>query len=174
MTVNRSILKFINLPMLLLFIGGFAAAIGGFVIHTMYTSPLKSQCVMPVSFYDIKQGKDVALLRGSYRSYRDSISRGHVTFVGSLSRFSDGQRVGQPVTVNRELRFEGSITHNLLQMTITGHNRRIGDQSSDDDVSTYVFPALHNGESGTTSLYLLDGKVMATGVETVARIACMN
>lgn len=174
MTVNRSIFGFIKSPALWLFTGGFVLAFVGFFAKAVYTTPLKAQCVSPVSFYAITDNDNVTLTRGIYRSYRDGINQGRITFVGSISRFIDAKRQAPPMLVQREVQFEGSFRGNLLRMTVTGHHRRLGDQSDDKEVTENIFPQINQGGTGNTSLYVLDGKVMATGTETVARVACIN
>jgi hypothetical protein len=174
MTVNRSIFGFIKSPALWLFIGGFMLAFLGFLAKAVYTTPLKSQCVSPVSFYVITDDDNVTLTRGVYRSYRDGMNQGRITFIGSISRFIDAKLQAPPMPVQREVQFRGSFSGNLLRMTITGHHRRLGDRSDDKEVTENIFPQINQGETGNTSLYLLDGKVLATGTETVARVACIN
>ena len=174
MSVNRSTFAFIKSPLTLLFIGGFIVAFGAFVLRSVYNTPLKSQCVAPVSFYAIRDDSHAVVTRGIYRTFRDGINKGRITFIGSIAHYGGTRPETPPVPVQREVRFEGSFTGNLLHMTVTGHNRRLGDQSTDRDVQDYVFPQIGQGDTGTTSLYLLDGKVLATGTETVPRVACIN
>jgi hypothetical protein len=174
MTVNRSIFAFIKKPSLLVFLGGFIAAFSGCVVYSLGTTPLKYQCAMPVSLYAIKDENSVVLTRGIYRSFRSGLETGRITFVGSITHFVDGKQSALPTPVMREVMVKTSFTDNLLFMTVTAQHRRLGDQSSDRDVQDYIFPQIHPGDTNTTSLYLLDGKVIATGSETVARTACIN
>lgn len=174
MNANRSIFGFIKSPVTLLFLGGFIVAAGACLWRTVAMTPVRSICVSPVSFYEIKQDKQVTLTHGVFRTYRDGIARGHVTFTGSISRFRDGKLTAPPVQVNRENHFTGYINGNRVMLTITGHNRRLGDESSNSDVRSYVFPQMEKGETGTSGLYMLDNKVLGTGTETALRLACIR
>jgi hypothetical protein len=174
MTVNRSIFGLIKSPWVLVFFSGFIAAFGGYLAYSIYSVPLKSQCVMPVSLYSITDDHNAVVTRGVYRTFRAGLNKGRVTFIGSISRYEDGKLSGKATPVQREILFDGSFSGNVLSTTVTGHHRRLGDQSSDSDVRTYIFPEIKNRDTGTTSLYLLDGKVVATGPETVPRFACIN
>jgi hypothetical protein len=97
-----------------------------------------------------------------------------MTFIGSIVHFDDAKKPGPPVPVQREVTFEAGFSGNLLHMVVTGHHRRLGDQSTDQDVKDFVFPQISNGDTSNAFLYLLDGKVLATGTETVPRVACIN
>lgn len=174
MTVSRSIFAFIKSPLTLLFVAGFIVAFIGSAIYAWFRTPLASQCISPVSFYAIKDDENVTLTRGIYRTFREGLNEGRITFTGSISHFSDEKPLSPPIPVQREVQFEGAFSGNLLHMTVTGHHRRLGDQSNDKDVTDNIFPQIKNGETGSTSLYLLDGKVLATGTETVARVACID
>jgi len=174
MTVNRSIFAFIKSPLTLLFIGGFVVALGAFIGRAIYSTPLKSQCVAPVSFYAIHDDNHAVLTRGIYRTFRAGLHQGRITFIGSIARFNGSKTPEPAVPVQREVTFEGSFSGNLMHMVVTGHHRRIGDQSTDQDVQDFVFPQIGNGDTSNTSLYLLDGKVLASGTETVPRVACIN
>ncbi|MGU3415895.1 hypothetical protein ACLBW0_19365 [Enterobacteriaceae bacterium C34A] len=174
MTVNRSIFAFIKSPLTLLFIGGFVAAFGAYALHSIYNTPLKSQCVAPISFYAIQDDTHAVLTRGVYRTYRAGINEGRVTFIGSIAHFGGTKELEPPIPVQREVTFDASFSGNLLHMVVTGQHRRIGDQSSDQDVKDFVFPQIGHGDTSNTFLYLLDGKVLATGTETVPRVACIN
>lgn len=173
MTVNRSIFAFIKSSWTLVFVGGFIAAFAGVVLYSLYTTPLKSQCVMPTSTYAIKDDNNVVLARGIYRTYRAGLNKGRVPYTGSISHFEDGKLTAPPSPVQREVRFDGGFTDDLLFMTVTDHHRRLGDQSSDNDVQDYIFPQINKGATSTTSMYLLDGKVIATGTEITARYVCI-
>lgn len=174
MTVNRSIFGLIKSPWLLVFLSSFIAAFGGYLAYAIYSIPLKSQCIMPVSMYTITDDNNAVLTRGVYRTYRAGLNKGRVTFIGSISRYEDGKLSGKPTPVQREVLFDTRFSGNVLSTTITGQHRRLGDQSSDSDVSASIFPQLKNGDTGTSSLFLLDGKVVAIGPETVPRYACIN
>ncbi|MFK3660833.1 hypothetical protein ACI2I2_09945 [Scandinavium sp. NPDC088450] len=174
MTASRSIFAFIKSPLTMLFLAGFIVAIIGSAVYAWFSTPLTSQCISPVSFYAIKDDENVTLTRGTYRTFREGLNKGRITFTGSIAHFSDDKPRQPPIPVQREVQFEGEFSGNLLHMTVTGHHRRLGDQSSDQDVTDNIFPQISNGETGTTSLYILDGKVLATGTETVARVACID
>ncbi|MFG6656330.1 hypothetical protein ACG0Z5_17945 [Scandinavium sp. M-37] len=174
MTVNRTIFGFIKWPWVLVFVCGFIVAFTACVLYSIYASPLKSQCIAPVSLYAVKDDNDVVLTRGVYRSFRSGIDKGRVTFTGNIRHFVDDKMVGRPIPVQREVMFNANFSGDLLLMTITGHHRRLGDQSSDRDVQDYIFPQIHPGETGVTSLYLLEGKAVATGTEITPRVLCIN
>jgi hypothetical protein len=174
MTVNRFIFAFIKSPLTWLFLGGFIVAFGAYAVHSVYNTPLKSQCVAPVSFYAIRDDNHAVVTRGVYRTYRAGLHQGRITFIGSIAHYGGTKEPEPPTPVQREVTFTGSFSGNLLNMVVTGHNRRLGDQSSDRDVQDFVFPQIGNGDTSSTSLYLLDNKVLATGTETVPRVACIN
>lgn len=174
MTVNRTIFAFIKSPLVLLFIGGFILAIGGTALRTWYVSPLKEQCTFPVSYFYIHSDSDVTLTRGIYRTFRDGLNRGHMTFIGNISHFNKEGLLKQPTPVNRELRFSAEVNNNQFELTVISHSRRLSDLSTDKEVQDYVFPHIQPGSVSTSSLYLLDGKVLAAGTETVPRSACIN
>lgn len=171
MAVSHSTFAFVNLKTILAFVLGFCMTLGAMFLKELYASPLREGCAMPVSYYDLRDD-DVTLTRGIYRSYRDGLSRGHVTYEGNITHFHGDKRVATPEPVNREVRYDASISGNTFSMTVTGHNRRLGDKSSDTDVTDYVFPLIKPGEKGTSWLYLLNGKALATGTETVPRMVC--
>lgn len=171
MAVNHSTFAFVNLKAAMVFVLGAFMALGVMFLKEWYASPLREGCAMPISYYDLRDD-EVTLTRGIYRNYRDGLSRGHVTYEGNITQFQGDKRVATPEPVNREVRYDASIAGNTISMTVTGHNRRLGDKSSDANVTDYVFPLIKPGEKGTSWLYLLEGKALATGTETVPRMVC--
>ena len=174
MSAKHSISAFIKSPLVPIFIIGFALVLGVMLVREWIASPVKMECSYPFSYYDIKSDQDVTLTRGIFRTYRDGISSGHLTFIGSLSHFSEGELTAPPVPLNRELHFALSIQGSNVHMTVKSHGRRLGDQSNDQQVKNYVFPQISGGEVGSSTLYLLQGKVLSTGTETVARTVCVD
>ncbi len=173
MTVSRTIFAFAKSPKLWLFMLGVVIALGAVVFYALSGIPKMSQCTYPFSFYDLRND-ETTLTRGVYHSYRDGINRGHVSFVGRISRFKGDQLNGTRIPVEREVRFTGFFTGNTLEMKVLGQSRQLGDQSSDQDVRNYVFPQITPGDTAVVTFYQLDGKVLATGSDTVARVACVN
>ncbi|MCQ4444177.1 hypothetical protein NOX22_06175 [Enterobacter cloacae] len=174
MTANRSIFAMIKSPRVLLFLGGMVAGIGGMALYAFSTSPYKSVCIAPTSYYTIEDDNNATLARGIYRSYRDGLFSGHTTYIGSISHFKDGKRDGLPKAVNREVRYDVGMSGKRIHLTVTSQHRKLGGQTADEDVAEYIFPQINPGEMATSTVYLLDDKVLASGTETVARIACMN
>lgn len=174
MTANRSIFAFIKSPPTLLFVGGMVAGLGGMALYGLQTTKYASQCIAPTSYYVIEDDNNATLARGIYRSYRDGLFNGHTTYIGSISHFKDGKRDGVPKAVNREVRYNVDMSGKRLHLTVTSQHRKLGGQTTDKDVTDYIFPQIKPGEIVTSTVYLLDGKVLASGTETVARIACMN
>lgn len=174
MTANRSIFAFIKSPLTLLFVGGMVAGLGGMALYGLQTSKYASQCIAPTSYYVIEDDNNATLARGIYRSYRDGLFSGHTTYIGSISHFKDGKRDGLPKAVNREVRYDVNVSGKRIHLTVTSQHRKLGGQTADKDVTDYIFPQIKPGEVATSTVYLLDDKVLASGTETVARIACMN
>ena len=116
----------------------------------------------------------MTLARGIYRSYRDGLHEGHTTYIGNIRHFQDGKRVGQASPVQRSVNYTMSFSGNLLHLTMLSHARRLGDQSNEKEVTDYIFPQLKSGETSTSSLYLLENSILASGTEMVVRIACTN
>ncbi|MGN7789861.1 hypothetical protein [Enterobacter sp. 22452] len=174
MTANRSIFAFIKSPLTLLFLGGMVAGLGGMALYGFKTSAYASQCIAPTSYYVIEDDNNATLARGIYRSYRDGLFKGHTTYIGSISHFKDGKRDGLPKHVNREVRYDVDVSGKRIHLTVTSQHRKLGGQTTDQDVTDYIFPQINPGEVTTSTVYLLDDKVLASGTETVARIACMN
>ncbi|MEO3991885.1 hypothetical protein [Pseudocitrobacter cyperus] len=174
MTANRSIFAIIKSPLTLLFLGGMAIGLGGMAFYAFSTSPYKAVCIAPTSYYTIVDDNNATLARGIYRSYRDDMFNGHSTYIGSISHFKDGKLEGRPTAVNREVRFGVDFSGKRIQLTVESQHRKLGDQSSDRDIRDYIFPQILPGEVATSTLYLLDNRVLASGTETVARIACTN
>ncbi|WP_148242062.1 hypothetical protein [Enterobacter asburiae] len=174
MTANRSIFAIIKSPLTLLFIGGLAVGLGGIALYDFSTAPHKKVCVAPTSYYTIEDDNNATLTRGIYRSYRDGLFNGHTTYIGGISHFKDGILAGRPTSVNREVRYDVDFSGKRVHLNVTSQHRKLGDQSTDQDVRDYIFPQIAPGEVATSTLYLLDDKVLASGTETVARIACMN
>ena len=173
MTVNRSIFIFIKRQQIL-FAGGLMTGLALTIGYTIATSPLRQTCFAPASFYTIKDENNVTLARGIYRSYRDGLHEGHTTYIGNIRHFQDGKRVGQASPVQRSVNYTMSFSGNLLHLTMLSHARRLGDQSNEKEVTDYIFPQLKSGETSTSSLYLLENSILASGTETVVRIACTN
>lgn len=174
MTANRSILEFIKSPATQLFLCGFIVALGGCMLYAIKTTPLKLRCVIDSSYYDIRRDGNVTLTRGVYNTYRDGFNKGHITFIGSIARFNKSGTFTPPVPIHREVSFSALINRNLIQMKVTGHSRRLGDESSDQDITDYVFPQIKMGDTYTTAVYKLDDKVLASGTENVPRSLCNN
>lgn len=174
MTANRSIFAIIKSPFTLLFLGGVVLGLGGMVLYGVYASPWPTTCVAPLSYYSIEDDNNATLARGIYRSYRDDLFNGHSTYIGTISRYKDGRLAARPTAVNREVRYGLGISGKRIQMTVTSQQRKLGDQSSDRDVKDYIFPQIEPGQVETSTAYLLDNKILASGSETVARIACIN
>lgn len=174
MTANRSIFAIIKSPIALLFLGGVIIGTGAMALYGLYTSPYKTVCIAPSSYYIIEDDNNATLVRGIYRSYRDGLFNGHTTYIGSISNFKDGKRDGLPKAINREVRYNVEISGKRIHMTVTSQHRKLGGESSDEDVTNYIFPQIKPGEGVTTTVYLLDDKVLASGTDTVARIACIN
>jgi hypothetical protein len=174
MTANRSFFASTNLWLALLFTFSLLAGFGGMVFYSFYHLPYKSACVAPTSFYAIEDKDNATLARGIYRSYRDDLFSGHTTYIGSLSRFVDGKLTGRPTPIHREVRFDSEIEGKRIHLTVTSQHRKLGDQSTDREVKDYIYPQIGKGEVGTSTIYLLDNKVLASGTESVARIVCTN
>ncbi|MEI9537340.1 hypothetical protein V5081_08340 [Enterobacter cancerogenus] len=174
MTANRSIFASTKFRLALLFMASTIVGVGGIALYGFYHSPFRSVCVAPTSYYTIEDDNNATLARGIYRSYRDDLFNGHSTYIGSISHFKDGKLEGFPTIVNREVRFGVDIDGKRLHLTVTSQHRKLGDQSSDHDVTDYVYPHIKPGEMATSTIYLLDNTVLASGTETVARIACTN
>lgn len=174
MTANRSIFASTKLMLALLFVVSMVVGLGGMVLYNVYQSPYKSVCVAPTSYYTIEDDNNATLVRGIYRSYRDSLFNGHSTYIGSISHFKDGKQEGRPTVVNREVRFGVEVDGKRLHLTVTSQHRKLGDQSSDKEVMDYVYPHIVPGDIATSTTYLLDKTVLASGTESVARIACTN
>lgn len=174
MAANRSIFAFIKSPLALLFLGGMVVGLGGMALYGFQTSPYASQCIAPTSYYVIEDDNNATLARGIYRSYRDGLFSGHTTYIGTISHFRDGKRDGLPKAVNREVRYDVELSGKRIHLTVTSQHRKLGGQAPDQDVTDYIFPQIKPGEVATSTAYLLDDKVLASGTETVARIACMN
>ena len=174
MNANRSIFRFINPRLVPFFLVGFVLALTLFTVKILYFSSLKTECELPFSFYDIRKDGNVTLTRGLYRNYLDDLSSGRLTFVGTLTRFKDEQALAPPAPINREVRFSLAFRNSTATLTVTGNSRRLGDHSEDEDIRNYVFPQTENGSAATTILYLLDGKALGTGTETVPASVCIN
>ncbi|ELN9420534.1 MULTISPECIES: hypothetical protein [Enterobacter cloacae complex] len=174
MTVNRSIFASTKFRLALLFTAGALVGLGGKVFYGIYYSPFKSTCVAPTSYYTIEDANNATLVRGIYRSYRDSLFSGHTTYIGSLSHFKEGKLAGRPTAIHREVRFDTDVEGKRIHLTVTSQHRKLGDQSSDREVKDYVYPHIDRGEVATSTIYMLDNKVLASGTESVARIACTN
>lgn len=174
MTANRSIFASTKFRLALLFMVSLIVGFGGKVYYGYYHLPYKSMCIAPTSYYNIEDQNNATLVRGIYRSYRDSLFSGHTTYIGSISHFKDGRIAKQPTAVHREVRFNTEVEGKRVHLTVTSQHRKLGDQSSDQEVKDYVYPQIGQGEVATSTLYLLDGKVLASGTESVARIVCTN
>ncbi|WP_435952270.1 hypothetical protein [Dryocola sp. BD626] len=171
--MNRTILDTIKSPLILFFLGGIAVSLACVFIKEMVVYPMTATCVAPVSYYAIDEDK-WTLTRGVYRFYREGISEGRTVYIGTISHFKGDLPSESPIPVLREVRFTGVFDNNTMRTTITSQGRRLGDQSSDEDVKKYVFPHLVPGEVSTSSLYLLEGKVLATGTEATPRVLCLD
>ena len=174
MSAKHSIFTLIKSPLVPIFIVGFILVPGAMLLREIYASPIKSGCSFPFSYYDIKGDQDITLTRGIFRTYRDGLDSGHLTFVGNLSHFKEGELTAPPVSLHRELHFTSKAQGSNIYMTVESQARRLGDQSTDQQVKDYVFPQISPGEVGSVTLYLLQGKVLSTGTETVARTVCVN
>lgn len=144
------------------------------VIRAVVTNPLKDTCITPVSYYAIDGDDDWTVARGVYRNYREGLSRGRAVYVGTITHYQNNEAAGKPIPVLREVQYKGEIMNNLVRLTATGNSRRIGDHSSTEDVTKYVFPYIATGTTSTFSLYLLNGEAMATGTEATPRSLCVN
>ncbi|HEY3590804.1 MAG TPA: hypothetical protein VGL07_12100 [Buttiauxella sp.] len=171
--MNRTILGTIKSPTTLLFLGGFVVALLGFLIKEMMFYPVKATCTAPVSYYAIDKDS-WTLTRGVYRFYREGINKGRTVYIGTINHYKGDLPSQSPIPVLREVRFTGTLEKNIMRTTVTSQSRRLGDQSSDAEVTKYVFPHIQPGETSTSSLYLLEGKVLASGTETVPRVLCIN
>ncbi|WP_343552940.1 hypothetical protein [Pantoea sp.] len=114
------------------------------------------------------------MTRGVYLAYRDGLNKGHMTFIGNISHYNQQGLIAPPTPVNRELRFTGEAHDNQFEMTVVSQSRRLSDLSTDQEVKDYVFPHIDPGSVSSSAFYLLEGKVLAAGTETVARSACVN
>ncbi|TKV07862.1 hypothetical protein FDX19_16805 [Citrobacter sp. wls619] len=174
MTVNRSIFTSTKSKSAFLLIGGIVVGFGLVALYTLSRTPVKSKCVVPMSFYAIKAENDITLTRGVYRTYRDSLTTGHTTFNGNIREFKNDVLVGKPSPVHRSVNYKMEFSGSMLNMTVLNHTRRLGDSSSDQEVMDYVFPQLSYGESTSTTLYLLENRALASGTEIIARVVCTN
>ncbi|HEY3985267.1 hypothetical protein [Cedecea sp.] len=172
--MNRTILKTVKSPGVLLFAAGFAVAVLGFAMKEFFFYPVKAVCVAPVSYYSIDEDENWTLTRGVYRFYREGLTHGRTVYIGTISHFVGDLPKQSPIPVLREVRFTGILEKNIMRTTVASQSRRLGDQSTDAEVVKYVFPHITPGETSTSSLYLLNGKVIASGTETVPRILCIN
>ncbi|ORM70423.1 hypothetical protein [Pantoea rwandensis] len=174
MPVNPTISALIKLPPLgLFFCGVLLALISVFGRWWVITSQY-AQCSFPLTFYDIKSEREWILIKGVYRSYRDGVHSGHMSYLGTLSHFVEGERIAPITPIHRAVWFSGLSHHNLLKLYVTHHSRGLGDRSSDDVVQEYVFPHLRVGDVSVIALFLLNGKVLATGTESVMRNICIR
>ncbi|MBS0882966.1 hypothetical protein JK231_20475 [Pantoea sp. JGM49] len=174
MHASRSIFASIKSPQLWLFIGCFVLAFSAVIGRWLTTTTQQSQCLFPLAFYDIKSEREWVLTQGIYRSYRDGFSQGHLSYLGTLSRFEDGQLTAPITPIHRAVWFNGEFNHNLLKITVTQHSRGLGDKSRDEDVQKYVFPHLQAGDVSVIAMYLFNGRVLASGTESVARNVCIR
>lgn len=174
MRANRFISGFTKFPLTHVFVIGFTLALVGVAARTIYVFPLEDHCVYPQSYYDIRSDRDVVLARGIYYSYRNKINKAHLTYVGTLTHYSDGQQVSFPVPIQRSLWFTEEFDYNLLRISVGQQSKGLGDRSEDKDVDSYVFSQFKPNMINTLALYLLDGKVLATGTENAARSVCIN
>lgn len=174
MRASPSIFASIKSPWLWLFVGGFVLAFSGVIGRWLATSAQQSQCRFPLAFYDIKSEREWVLTQGIYRSYHNGFSEGHLTYLGTLSRFMDGQLIAPATPIHRAVWFNGEFNHNLLKITVTHHSRGLGDKSRDEDVQKYVFPHWQAGDVSVIALYLFNGRVLASGTESVARNVCIR
>ncbi|MDI9220561.1 hypothetical protein QMZ30_06565 [Pantoea sp. EA-12] len=174
MRANPTTFVSIKLTLLWLFIISFFLALTSIVGGWWYTSSQQIQCGFPMAFYDIKSEREVVVTKGVYRSYRDGFNQGHTSYLGTLSRFVDGELIAPVTNIHRALWFETQFHHNLLKIKVTHLSRGLGDRSHDDDVEDYVFPYIQPGDVSMIGLYMLDGKVLASGTENVARNICIR
>lgn len=171
--MNRTILGIIKSPTTLLFLGGFVLALLGFFLKEMFFYPVKSTCVAPMSYYAIDED-NWTLARGVYRFYSEGYNKGRTVYIGTINHYKGDLPSQSPIPVLREVRFSSTTEKNIMHSTITSQSRRLGDQSTDAEVTKYVFPHITPGDTSTSSIYLLEGKVLAAGTETVPRVLCIN
>ncbi len=172
MRVSPIISVFTKYPLIWLFICSFILAKGmslgkGWLFLSQY-----AQCRFPLTFYDIKNEREVVLTKGIYRVYHDGFNHVHTSYIGTLSRFADGVRIAPVINVHRVISFEGNLHYNQLEMTAKNISRGLGDNSHDNDVREYVFPFIKLGDASIIGLYLLNGKVLASGTENAPRNIC--
>ncbi len=172
--MNRTISDIIKSPTAWLFCAGFIAVTVAFAVKEAVDYPLNSTCVSPLSYYTIANDDDWTLARGVYRTYRESLHEWRMVYVGTINYHNADTPINHSVYVLREVRFEGSIKNNILRSTITGTNRRLGDQSSNEEVGKYVLPDINPGASNSNMLFLINGVAVATGAEATPRSLCIN
>lgn len=174
MGVNPTISGLIKFPLSALFLSGFLLALTIIIGRWWLISSQQAQCSFPLAFYDIKNQQEVVLTQGIYRSYRDGFYHGHTSYIGTLSRFIDGVPIAPVTHINRAIWFEHKFHYNLLKIKATHLSRGLGDKSHDDDVRDYVFPHIQLGDISVIGLYLLNGKVLASGTENTPRNICIR
>ncbi|HFT8658733.1 TPA: hypothetical protein ACGSTA_004383 [Enterobacter cloacae] len=72
------------------------------------------------------------------------------------------------------MRYDVELSGKRIHLIAPSQHRKPGGQTADQDVTDFIFPQIKPGEVATSTVYLLDDKVLASGMETVARIARMN
>jgi hypothetical protein len=172
--VSRIILPNVKSSTLLWSGGSFLLVLLFFWVKEVMFYPLKNTCVAPVSYYSIDDNNHWTVARGVYHSYREGLSEVRTVYNGTIQHYTSGMPSMRAVTVLREVIIEGHLRQNRLHSTVLEQSRKLGDQSSDQQVLQYVFPHIKPGEKSTTWIYLLNGLAIATGSETTPRTVCVN
>lgn len=172
--MNRTISDIIKSPTTWLFCTSFITAIVAFTVKEAIYYPLKSTCVSPVSYYAIENDDHWTRARGVFRTYRESLTEGRIVYIGTITYHNADAPTAHSVHVLREVRFKGTFKNNILRATITGTNRRLGDQSNKEEVAKYIFPHIKTGASYSNMLFLINGVTVATGEESTPSSLCIN
>lgn len=172
--MSRIILPNVKSSTLLWSGGSFLLVLLFFWVKEVMFYPLKNTCVAPESYYSIDDNNHWTVARGVYHSYREGLSEVRIVYNGTIQHYTSGMPSMRAVTVLREVIIEGHLRQNRLHSTVLEQSRKLGDQSSDQQVLQYVFPHIKPGEKSTTWIYLLNGLAIATGSETTPRTVCVN
>ncbi|MBD9646300.1 hypothetical protein IB231_22010 [Pantoea sp. PNT02] len=152
----------------LIFIGGVAITSWALVQRNF----ANMTCYAPFRFYETYTDNSWIEARGVYHLDSRSGIEGKTSYVGKVFYRNAEGGVTRTVPVSREINWKVKFSNSYAATEITAANRRFGDHSDDNLVKDYIFPTYSVGQLNNSTVFLLNGKVLANGPENFPRIMC--
>jgi hypothetical protein len=153
---------------ILLFSTGFIAT-SWFKMQRVFSG---MQCTATLHFIETKSDMSWLEARGTYFLDTQSGIEGKTSYVGKVLYFDSSGQIEKTVPISRELNWKVKLNNFHLLTEITGVNRRVGDHSDDALIKDYIFPSYEVGQKNNSSLFILNGRVLANGPDDTPKIIC--